>query len=118
MKLFRRLHKKQKGFTLVELLVVVAILGILAAIVIPNVASFIGTGKSEAKKTELADMQTAVTAYMAAAQTSTMTAIAKTNDFSSTVLASPLSGRRLPQTRTSGGLCTTRCRSEPSAALA
>lgn len=61
-------HKGQKGFTLIELLVVIAILGILAAIVVPNVASFIGAGASEAKQTEYHNIQTSVLAMMVRAE--------------------------------------------------
>ena len=53
-----------KGFTLIELLVVIAILGTLAAVVILNVTKYIGSGKTEAAKTELANVQTAVAAWM------------------------------------------------------
>ncbi len=53
-----------KGFTLIELLVVIAILGTLAAVVILNVTKYIGSGRSEARLTERANVQTAVAAYM------------------------------------------------------
>ncbi len=61
MRMFKR---GEEGFTLIELLIVVAILGVLAAVVIPNVGRFIGRGESEAAKTELSNMQAAVTAMM------------------------------------------------------
>ena len=61
MKCFKPGHK---GFTLIELLVVIAILGTLAAVVILNVTKYIGSGKTEAGKTELANVQTAIAAYM------------------------------------------------------
>ena len=35
------IHKNKKGFTLIELIVVIAILGILAAILVPTITGFI-----------------------------------------------------------------------------
>ncbi len=53
-----------KGFTLIELLVVISILGVLAAVVVLNITRYIGAGKEQASATELANVQTAVSAYM------------------------------------------------------
>ncbi len=49
---------------MIELLIVVAILGVLAAVVIPNVGRFIGRGQTEAAATEFATIQSAVSAMM------------------------------------------------------
>lgn len=54
----------QRGFTLIELLIVVTILGVLVAVVIPNVARFIGRGEPEAADIELGNIQTAVVLMM------------------------------------------------------
>ena len=62
MKLFRY---GEKGFTLMELVVVIAILAIIAVMVVPNVGQFIGGGKTEAYAAELHNVRTAVTAMLA-----------------------------------------------------
>ncbi len=64
----------QMGFTLIVLLVVVAILGVLAAVAIPKVGKFMGTGKAQAADTELHNVQTAVLAAMADTSSSNVTA--------------------------------------------
>ena len=55
----------QGGFTLIELLIVIAILGIMAVIVVPNVTGFMTAGTLNAANTEVANVQTAGTAYYA-----------------------------------------------------
>jgi type IV pilus assembly protein PilA len=65
-------EKDEYGFTLVELLIVVAILGVLAAVVIPNVGRFIGRGETEAAETEFKEVQSAVVAMMVDNQLSSL----------------------------------------------
>jgi len=55
--------KNNFGFTIIELLVVVAIIGILAAIAIVNVARYIDRGKDAAAKGDLATLLTAAIAF-------------------------------------------------------
>jgi prepilin-type N-terminal cleavage/methylation domain-containing protein len=57
---------RQGGFTLVELLIVVAILGILAGIVTLSLIGLTGTAKTQACTQELTTVQTAMDAYIAA----------------------------------------------------
>ena len=48
---------KQKGFTIIELIVVIAIIAILAAIVMMNVTGYINKGKDAAARGDLATLQ-------------------------------------------------------------
>ncbi len=61
----RRLHTRSGGFTLIELMIVVAIIGILAAIAIPNFLRFQLRSRVGEGKTNLAGIRTAEEAYYA-----------------------------------------------------
>lgn len=59
------LRKKegQKGFTLVELMIVVAIIGILAAIAIPQFASFRVKAFNSAASSDVKNIKTSLESY-------------------------------------------------------
>ncbi len=61
----KRFGKRQGGFTLIELLVVVGIMAALAAIIVPNVARFVGTGKTEGAAAEGDALQAGIDAAIA-----------------------------------------------------
>ena len=55
----------KKGFTLIELMIVVAIIGILAAIAIPNFLNYQCKSKQSEAKTNLGAIATSMESYMA-----------------------------------------------------
>ena len=59
------IRRGQKGFTLIELMIVVAIIGILAAIAIPNFLRFQLRARSSEGKTNLAAIRTSEESYQA-----------------------------------------------------
>jgi prepilin-type N-terminal cleavage/methylation domain-containing protein len=59
--------KGQGGFTLIEVLIVIFIIGIITAIVVLNAGGFLGTGTKEAAMTEKDTVQTAVLSAMGSA---------------------------------------------------
>lgn len=62
--LLHRPDPKQNGYTMIELVVVISILGLVAAIVLPMLLGFMNRGKTEAALAEQVIVQKAVHQHM------------------------------------------------------
>ena len=56
--------KKQKGFTLIEMLIVIAIIGILAALLIPNAANALQKAKVRGTQKDVSTIATCIADYV------------------------------------------------------
>jgi len=59
-----RRHRRKHGFTLVELMVVVIVIGVLAALIMPTFFGRIGQSKQAVAKQNIASLSNAITLFM------------------------------------------------------
>ena len=76
-------HKKrgQRGFTLIELMIVIAIIGILAAIAIPQFTAYKKRGYNASAKSDLKNIYTSAQAYFSDNPTGTIAGTANLAPF-------------------------------------
>jgi prepilin-type N-terminal cleavage/methylation domain-containing protein len=86
-RIIKRHNRGEKGFTLVELLIVFTLLAVLAAIMIPNVSGFVAYGHTQSAAAELSVVQTAMDAMMAKTDVTSVNVTAATNNMAAFPMA-------------------------------
>lgn len=63
LKKLRKMLKNNKGFTLIEMLIVIFIIAILMVLIIPNISKNLDTAKDKSSEAYVKTVQSQVTAY-------------------------------------------------------
>jgi len=84
-KIIRIFRMGEKGFTLIEILVVIAILGSLAGVAIPNLVGFADKGRPEAAHAELRSIEVAVGAMLLESGTGILDPVSDVTDMDTVV---------------------------------
>nr|AFX67137.1 pilin [Myxococcus sp. 124B05] len=103
-----RFNPRNRGFTLIELMIVVAIIGILAAIAIPNFIKFQARSKQSEAKTNLKALYTAQKSFFSEKDRYSM--------FANEIGFAPERGNRYGYRVSPGGTCEARANSTLGAA--
>jgi prepilin-type N-terminal cleavage/methylation domain-containing protein len=100
--LLKRGHRGNKGFTLIELVIAIGVIGVLAAVVLPNAGGLVDGSQVEEAKAEWVTIQTAMDTMMAEEGLTSVAVTGATNNMRVFPTDKPLYPNYLP-TATSKG---------------
>ncbi|OGZ69543.1 MAG: hypothetical protein A3F47_00960 [Candidatus Staskawiczbacteria bacterium RIFCSPHIGHO2_12_FULL_38_11] len=97
--------KKSKGFTIIELLVVVAIIAVLAAIVLVNVTQYIAKGKNASIKGNMSTIRTNAAVWYDGQSPSTYVGFAANSTYANPAAAITANGGTPIEVETASKFC-------------